>query len=404
MQAASGGGRGGRPVRVLRVIARLNVGGPARHVVALAAGLRSRGFQTVLAVGRLGPHEADMSDLAARAGVPLVQVPGLGRAVRPWDDLRALAALWQLCRRWRPHLVHTHTAKAGALGRMAAVLAGVPRRVHTFHGHVLRGYFGAMASEAIRAAERLLAQCSDAVVVLSPAQRRELVGELRVVPRRRARVIPLGLELAPYRAAAAERAALRAALGLAPSTALIGWFGRLVPIKRGELALQALALLVRGGVDAVLAVAGEGPERPRLERLACSLGLGPRVRWLGVRRPLAPWYGALDALLVTSRNEGTPLVVIEALAAGLPVVATAVGGLPDLAALAPGAVTLVPPERAGALAQALARLLADPHARAHAAATGPAAAEHFALERLLERTARLYRELLAGRAPPDPRA
>jgi glycosyltransferase involved in cell wall biosynthesis len=197
-----------------------------------------------------------MADVVRAAGAEVVAVPGLGRAVRPLDDLRALGALAALVRRARPAIVHTHTAKGGALGRAAAVLAGAPRRVHTFHGHVLEGYFGRAASEAARAAERFLAAATDAVVCLSPRQRRDLVGRFRVVPRSRAFVIPPGLDLEPYRDVSALRGRLRAELAIPPGAPLLGAIGRLVPVKGPDLLLDAFAEIARARPDARLVVAG----------------------------------------------------------------------------------------------------------------------------------------------------
>jgi glycosyltransferase involved in cell wall biosynthesis len=409
---AAGNDRVRRPIRVLRVIARLNVGGPAQHVVWLAAGLRPRGFETLLAAGDTGPDEAPMDDLAERAGVRRVRVPGLGRALRPLDDARALVHLTRLCRTFRPHIVHTHTAKAGVLGRLAASASGVRVRVHTFHGHVLRGYFGPVGSGAALAAERALGALSAAVIALSPRQRHELAHTLRVAPPPRVRVVPLGIDLAPFGAVARARraaggavrdGALRRALGVDPAAPLVGLIGRLVPIKQPALAVEAIARAASaGGRAAHLVVVGDGPERQAVQAAARARGMEGRVHLAGVRRPVAPVYAELDGLLLTSRNEGTPVVILEALAAGVPVVATAVGGVPDLAARAPGALALSPAGDAHSLAAHLSGLLATPGRAASMGAAALAAAPRFGLAQLFDNLERFYRQLLrhAGGCAP----
>ncbi|RME73331.1 MAG: glycosyltransferase, partial [Planctomycetota bacterium] len=291
------------PVRVLRVIARLNVGGPAQHVHWLAQGLVHHGYRTLLAHGQVGEGESPFEPAPGAPGLERVVVPGLGRAVRPADDLRALAHLVRLCHRHRPCIVHTHTAKAGTLGRIAAAIAGVPIVVHTFHGHVLQGYFGPLVSTLIRAVERSLAARTDAIIALSERQRRDLAWRHRVAPASRIHVVPLGIDLAPLREIAASRqrpggapqaAALRRRLGVPARAPLLGWIGRLVPIKRIDRALEAFARL-DPALGAHLVVAGGGPERERLDALARTLGVRERVHALGVCLPVAPLYAALDA-------------------------------------------------------------------------------------------------------------
>ncbi len=402
-----------RPVRVLRIITRLNVGGPAQHVVWLSRGLERFGYRTLVLTGCPEAHEASMERFAQTHGVAVERVAGLGRAVRGGADLRALVALWRACRRTRPHIVHTHTAKAGALGRIAASLARVPVRVHTFHGHVLEGYFSPLVSACIRALERGLAATCDRIVALSPGQRRALVHTHRVATRRQVIVVPLGIDARPFVAVARTRARaggvvrtglFRRRFGIPARAPLVGAIGRLVSVKRLERLIAALAPLTH----AHLLIAGVGPLESALRARAQALGTAARVHFAGLVRPVAPLYAELDLLALTSAQEGTPVVILEALAAGVPVVASAVGGVPDLARAAPGAIALLEPEAdearlIGRLRERLAALLADPAARARMAACGRVAASRFSLEGLLRRTDRLYRALLGRRwrdAPP----
>ena len=385
-----------RGVKVLRLFSRLNVGGPSVHVILLTAGLKDRGYETRLVIGQESPREGNLFDLARRKGVAWMAMPGLGRAVQPWDDLRALVGLFRLMRRYRPDIVHTHTAKAGVLGRLAARAAGVPVVVHTFHGHVLRGYFGALATAFYRALERRLASLSDVVIAVSDAVKSDLVA-LGVAGDAKIRVIPLGLDLEPLTAALA-RGSLREEAGVARGAPLVGIVGRLAPIKDVESFLRAAAEVVEALPAARFAVVGDGAERTLLEDECRRLGLAARVHFHGWRRDMAEVYGDLDVVVNCSRNEGTPVALIEALAAARPVVATRVGGTPDL--LGDGRRgLLVPAGDPSALAAAILETLRSPGPAAARAREGQAyVLVHHSARRLLDDVDALYRELLSHRA------
>jgi len=358
--------------RVLaRVIARLNIGGPAQQAITLTAAFHGGDFRSVLFAGREDPREGSLWGAAQAAGVSPVRVPGLGRRIRPGADLLALATLTRHLRRLRPDLVHTHTAKAGTVGRAAALLAAVPVRVHTFHGHVLSGYFGPAATALFRRIEAALARRTTLLIAVSPRQREELIA-LGVAERERIAVIPLGLDLSPFLTCAHRAGGLRAELGLSPRTPLVGLVGRLVPIKGVDCFLRAAALLRERIPEVRCIVVGDGPEREALEGQAAALGLEDGVRFLGWRHDLPAVYADLDLLALSSRNEGTPLCLLEAMAAGVPVVAAGVGGIPDLVQ---DRVTgrLTPPRDAAALASAMGEVLADRDAAAAYAAAARAA-------------------------------
>jgi glycosyltransferase involved in cell wall biosynthesis len=362
-------------------------------VILLTAGLKDRGYETRLVIGRESPREGNLFDLAARKGVACVAMPGLGREVRPWNDLRALLGLYRMMRTFRPHIVHTHTAKAGMLGRLAARVAGVPVVVHTFHGHVLRGYFGPLKTAFYRAMERRLAASSDVLVAVSDAVKHDLVA-LGVAPDAKIRVIPLGLDLEPL-AGALPRGSLRGEAGVPEGAPLIGIVGRLAPIKDVGTFLRAAAA-VRALVPAVrFAVVGDGEDRRPLEAERARLGLEGCVFFHGWRREMASVYGDLDVVVNCSRNEGTPVALIEALAAGRPVVATRVGGTPDL--LGDGRRgALVPPGDAEALATAIVDALRGRDAVVARAREGRAyVLAHHSSRRLIDDVDALYRELLA---------
>jgi glycosyltransferase involved in cell wall biosynthesis len=358
--------RGGRvparPLRVCRVVARLNVGGVAVHIAQLTAGLDSQRFAQLVVTGVEGKGEASMLPAVRAQGVQPIVIPELGREIRPRDDAVALAKLTYLFRRWRPDVVETHTAKAGALGRVAAVAAGVGVRVHVFHGHVFEGFFGPRETRTYLEIERRLAGVTTRIIALSGEQREELlaygVGRPEQVV-----VVPLGLDLGPYLEVSGLRGRLRAELGLAPETPLVGIVSRLVQTKAHEVFLEGAAEVLGRvpGAHFVIAGDGERERRAMLEEMAGRPPLAGRVHFLGwrSREALREVYADLDLLTTTSDAEGTPVVIIEGMTAGLPVVATNVGGVRSLVR---DGVTgrLVPPRDPLAWADACVELLRDP--------------------------------------------
>jgi glycosyltransferase involved in cell wall biosynthesis len=383
-------------VRVVRVFSRLNIGGPAVHVILLSAGLKPLGYETRLVVGRESPREGNMLSLAAEKSVVCERVDGLGREVAPLRDLRALFGLFHLLRSWRPSIVHTHTAKAGLLGRLAARAAGVPVVVHTFHGHVLRGYFSPATTSLYRWLEGRLASLCDALVVVSDSVKQDLV-ELGVARAEKIRVVPLGLDLA-HLCRELPRGVLRREIGITDDTPLVGMVGRLVPIKDVPTFLRAAREVRAARTGVRFALVGDGEEREALEAECRRLGVEDAVTFFGWRSDLAAVYGDLDVVVNSSLNEGTPVALIEALAAARPVVATRVGGTPDLLG-AEERGRLVPPGEPRALAAAIVETLQESEAAARRARAGRehVIARH-SVARLVRDVDELYRELLAKKA------
>jgi glycosyltransferase involved in cell wall biosynthesis len=392
-EAATGQASGG--VRVLRVFSRLNIGGPSLHVILLSAGLRRFGYETRLVVGRESPREGNMLALAAEKSVTCEGMAGLGREIAPFQDLRALVGLFRLMRAWRPDIVHTHTAKAGLLGRLAARAARVPLVVHTYHGHVLRGYFSPGKTALYRWLETRLAPLADALVTVSESLGKDLVS-LGVAGAGKVRVIPLGVEL-EHLTGRLPRGVLRSEAAIPDGVPLVGMVGRLVPIKDAPSFLRAGRLVHDQRPEVRFALVGDGEERQALEALSRELGLDGRVTFFGWRQDLAAVYGDLDVVVNASRNEGTPVALIEALAAGKPVVATRVGGTPDLLGEGTRGL-LVPPGEPAALAAAILETIEKSEAARRRAQAGR---EHVlachSSERLVRDVDALYRELRAAR-------
>jgi glycosyltransferase involved in cell wall biosynthesis len=395
-------------VRILRVIARLNMGGPALHVAYLSAGLAERGYETTLVAGTLARGEESMAHVAEGLDVPVVTLPELSREIAPLHDARATLQLRRLIRELKPHILHTHTAKAGAIGRVAAMLAGSARPpivVHTFHGHVLKGYFGPVRSTFFRLLERRLARASTALVAVSPEVRDDLVA-LGVAPRERFTVIRLGIELEQrVRGSEDGRTEARRLMGIPPERFVVGWIGRMTGVKRLDDVLLGFKRLCEHDVDACLCLVGDGPDREQVERQAHRLGIMRRSLFLGYQEDVAGYYAAFDAFVLPSGNEGTPVTTIEALAGGRPVVATRVGGVPDVVRDGRDGF-LVDPGSVDDLADRLARLARDPDLRRRMGESGrERVLERYSVRRLLDDVDIFYRRLLEAMGiepPPGP--
>jgi glycosyltransferase involved in cell wall biosynthesis len=371
------------PRRVVRVITRLNIGGPARQALALSRELRPD-HDTVLAAGAPRADEGELLDPAVEVTrVPLVRPP------RPTTDARAVVALRRLIDEHRPDIVHTHMAKAGTVARIAARTSRPrPRTVHTFHGHVLEGYFSRPVQRAFVAVERALARATDVLVAVSPHVRDDLL-ELGIGQPEQYRVVPLGFDLTEHKTVTGRSGLLRQRLGLSDDAALAGVVGRLVPIKDHATLLDAISRVP----DAHLAVIGDGELRGQLEAQAERLGLTARVHFVGWWTDIPSAMADLDVVVLSSRNEGTPVSLIEASACGRPVVATDVGGVRAVVADGRNGL-LVPRDDPSALATAIGTVLGDDALAARLGAAGREAVAPFDLQRLVDDIRRLYDELL----------
>ena len=335
-----------QPLRVLNLIARLNVGGPAKHVGWLMAGLDPARFEQRLVAGPVPANEDDMGPWLKSQGVRFKILPSLGREINPAQDLSALKAVLAELKEFRPHLIATHTAKAGFLGRLALLLYRptakakgwpVPKCVHTFHGHVFHGYFGPAKTRLFLFLERLLAKRATwRIVAISPRMFEEIHGQYKVGRAGQFVVLPLGIDQTPYTDPEAGRSRFRAELGLGHGDFLIGAVGRVAPVKNYGLFLQTAARLKQDQPELferccfALIGGGSDEEMAELSQQAETLGLGPKLDFLGNRSDPENFFPGLDALMLTSLNEGTPMAILEAGACGRPVLATAVGGVPDL--------------------------------------------------------------------------
>jgi glycosyltransferase involved in cell wall biosynthesis len=415
------------PAKVLRILTRLNIGGPAIHALLLSTKLAPQRFPTCLVVGEPDATEGEVTELVqgdqkgeGEAGsnlLKLIRVKTLCRHIRPLADLRSLICLLRIVWKERPQLLHTHMAKAGALGRLAGILYNRfgPGRttgkravlIHTFHGHVLDGYFSPWLAQLFVRIERWLARRTDCLIAVSQTIQRELCDK-GIGRQDQWRVIPVGVDLSAL-------AQLPVPNGSSPVR--FGLVGRLVPIKNPSLFLQAFHRMrhQQSTDPSYGVVVGDGPLRDTVARQVRELGLERVVRLTGWQRDVHSIYGELEVACLTSWNEGTPVALIEAMAASRAVVATRVGGVRDLLETGVSPSTPIPwgefrmtdrgvlvsPGDVEGLAKAMVRLGQDAALRRR---LGEAARTYvvgrYSQERLLKDVTALYEELLGAGASP----
>ncbi|HLW47015.1 MAG TPA: glycosyltransferase family 4 protein [bacterium] len=346
-------------IRIARVITRLNIGGPSRHVMTLTSALNDGRFRSRLICGIPTPNEGDLTAEARAGGYPLVQIRALRNDAGLIAALATMQTLYREFRTMRPHIVHLHQFKARFLGALAARAAGVPHVVQTYHGTLLQGYFLPPLATAVTLLERLLGRwLVHHTIAISPEVCRQLV-ERGMVDPHRITVIRLGLSLTPLLTPPESGDAFRREIDIPTDALLIGFVGRLAPIKGADLFLEAAEELIRTMERPVYAViVGDGPERQHLEAQARRAAIDSRIIFTGWRRDLRAVYWGIDVLAVTSRSEGTPVVAMEAMAARRAVVATRVGGIPDI--IQDGRTgLLIEPGNPQRLAAALQQVLED---------------------------------------------
>ncbi len=402
----------------MRIIDRLNIGGPAKHVTWLSAGLASAQFETALIAGTVSPHEGDMTDFAREAGVSLTILKEMGRELG-WRDAVVIFKLLRLLWQFKPDIVHTHKAKAGAVGRMAAwlykwltpsLLWLCPRPlavIHTYHGHVFHSYYSPAKTQFFVLIERFLAWLvTDRIIVISEQQRREIHEQFGVGRAEQFRVVPLGIacdEAARF----AGSSSLRDEAGVTEQETVIGVVGRLCTVKNHALLLQAAAALFADPVykeGLRLFVIGDGELRQELEALTQQLHIADRVVFTGFRADAVALYQELDVVALTSLNEGTPLTLIEAMNQGRVVVATEVGGVVDILGQRQSSLegftiwehgVTVPSKDEKTFARALRYLLERPELRRAMGQRGRIFVQaKMSRERLLQDIAGLYQELV----------
>jgi len=372
-------------MKIVHIITRMVAGGAQRNTLMCALEQAQSGHQVTLISGLQTGSEGSLLEEARQAPFRFVQMPALVREVAPAQDLKALLQLTTWLRRSPVDIVHTHTSKAGLLGRLAAAAAGVPIVVHTPHGHVFHSYFSPLKTRLFKLLEKSLAHFTDALVMLSAGELQDHLDE-GICPPQRMYVIPSGVSLEAFRRcqhAELERPRL-------------GYIGRLADIK-GPLDLIEAMSHVPDEVE--LWMVGDGPQREEVERRIRDLQLGSRIRLLGWQHDIPHYLEQIDVLVVPSHNEGMGRVAVEALAAGVPVVATRVGGLVDV--VRPGVNGALAPEKDPAgLARAIASVLEQPDRGRALGEQGRSWAEQFSDEVMYQRLEQLYARMARLKGVP----
>lgn len=398
--------------KVLRILNRLIVGGPVLNATYLTKYL-SPEFETLLVVGEKEAHEKSADYLATQLGIAYVTIPEMGRSISPLKDLQAYYKLKKIIREFKPDVVHTHAAKPGALGRLAAAACGVPAIVHTYHGHVFHSYFSKLKSGFYINLERFLASKSTAIVAISEAQKKELVQDFKIAPESKFRIVPLGLDLDKFQQHMPEkRARFRAEFGLKDDEIAIGIIGRLVPVKNHSLFLKAVQSVLQKSTRKIKAfIIGDGETRADLESEALRLGISFSTQE-SITHPhplvFTSWRGdvdtitaGLDIITLTSFNEGTPVSLIEAQAAGKPIVSTKVGGIGDIV-LEGQTALLANVDDDNTFCGHLLRLVEDDALRLQLGSnSSPYVLQRFGYQRLMRDMADLYYELLHKKITAD---
>jgi len=393
------------PHRIARIITRLGVGGAERYVCSLTEQLDRQHYESWLLCGRVGSDERQWSELARESGVQPVYIDHLRREPGP-ADFRAIVSIRRLLRTIRPAIVETHTAKAGTLGRIGALLAfgaaaETPRLIHTFHGHVFQGYFNGPVSTVLIAIERQLARFTDIIVTVSETVRRELIDQYRISSASKVRVVPLGFDFAWLKKIAEYRGWLRARLAASERTVIVGVVGRFAKVKNTQLAVRAFAKMVKAKqIDARLVLIGDGELHEALKALTRELEIEHLVMFCGWVLERAQIYSDLDVTCLASINEGSPVCLIESLAAGIPVIATNVGGVADTVQIGTDG-ELVPSGDeeyfTAALCRAAQRSSWVPSERRRVLR------ERHSIARMIADVKTIYEEVLCSEAPPAAR-
>lgn len=382
-----------KPVRVFRLISRLNLGGPVQQLQSLCRDFPRDEFHTVLGFGEVGSEEKEMRESFEAMSLSMIHFPTLKRSIRPWSDLRSLFALYREMGQIRPSLFHSHLAKAGALGRVAATWRRVPVRVHTFHGLNFEGHFSASMSRFSRWVERRMAKRSHALIAVSESVKKSLIDQQIAAPEKIV-VIPPGLNLEPFLKVKGRSGALRKRFKVADDEQLIGWVGRLESVKNPEDFLSMAAAISLIAPKAKFVLIGDGRLRKDVSRMIDSFSLRDRVFLAGWRTDMADCLADMDLVVGSSLSEGMPISLIEAMAAGRPVIARAVGGIPELIENNENGMTVSPEDDAG-LERAVQHFLDNPELFQVLSWKGRSSVEaRYSEKRLVEDHLALYRLLL----------
>ena len=386
--------------KILHIITRLDMGGSAQNTLQTCKKLSGK-YETILVHGP--SHESRMTDLEKRIieddvaavsarGVKVIPLPSMVRSIRPFKDFKALMSLVWLIFKEKPDIVHTHSSKAGILGRLAAKIAGVPHIVHTPHGHVFYGHFGIIASKIFLWVETIFSKFTDRMVALTDGEKNDYI-KLSVCPPQKLFKIHSGVDLKQYMHSNGNRVEKKRSLGLDQNSTVIGFVGWLLPIKGPAYLLKAMAHIWPEHPTASLVMVGKGELDVDLRAQALKMNANGRIKFLGWREDIHEIMPVFDLLVLPSLNEGMGRVLVEAMAAGKPVVASEVGGIPDLVKHGETGY-LVRPADEKALANGIRKLLNDPESARQMGQRGKEYCRQFSLEAMIQKLDNLYSDLV----------
>jgi len=391
--------------KVTHIITRLDMGGSAQNTLLTALHHDSQHYKVWLIKGSTLESAmtkaetklvADQLETAKEKNIEIIDIPSLVRRISPINELRALVALYRHIRKIEPHIVHTHTSKAGLLGRLAAWLARVPIVIHTPHGHVFYGHFGRSLARIFLQMEKLLGKITHHQIALTPEECNDYL-KLRVSHPSNTSVIHSGVDVRRFIEGAKHRTRKRKELGIPPDSLLIGYVGWLIPIKGVTYLVNAMARVAEKYPKSLLILVGKGDDKGeeeiKLKEQVERAGLTDKVIFLGWRPDVAEIMGCLDIFVLPSLNEGMGRVLVEAMAAGLPIVASRVGGIPDLVKDGKNGL-LVPPADASDLEKAISVLLEDKAQRKRMGGAGKKMCRLYSAEAMVEQIDNLYTKLL----------
>ena len=397
--------------RVLRIFNRLILGGPLFNVTYLTKFLAPE-FETRLLIGAKDPHEEEAHFIREQYQLNPIEISCLKRNIHLGDDTRAFREIKKIIEEYRPHIVHTHAAKPGAIGRLAASVCKVPVIVHTYHGHVFHSYFGKAKTQFFIQAERYLATKTDRIIAISDQQKTELVDTFRICKPEKMTVIPLGLDLRKfYEDQEQKRIVFRKKLGISDDELAIGIVGRVVPIKNHKLFIDAIQeVLSKTSRKVRFIIVGDGDMRESLFSLLDQYLIPynylpeqtqpAQVTFTSWLTEMDEVYAGLDIVALTSLNEGTPVSLIEAQAANKPIVSTRVGGVEDVV-IENKTALLCPSEQVSPFSDALLRLTENDHLRHQMGQFGNQhVKDRFDKDRLVSDVRSLYHQLLAEKNVP----
>jgi len=377
----------------LHIVTRLDKGGLADTVLKLCAGLQSRGYAVTCVTGLTRDPHPEFIACCREGKIPLITVPELRRAIHPYFDAVALVKLIRLIGALKPSIVHTHSSKAGILGRLAAAYCGVPVRVHSPHGHIFYGYFNRASTQFFIALERLLARCTTRIITLTRLGKNDHV-HFNIAPSQKFAVIPCGIQYPATHPGNGRLNALKHHLGL-NGEKVIGWVGRLEQVKGCDIFLEACRMYQESSdVGSTFVIVGDGSQRAALVETARRLGLSNHTIFLGNRTDVPDLMYLFDVFVLSSRNEGLGRVILEAMSCSVPVIATRVGGVPEIIANNANGL-LAPANQPGAIAEAIQKLVSSPELRHTLVANAQRTCRHYHFEKMIERTDQLYSRLIA---------